>query len=375
MSLRSPRPGRTLALFAALACAPLAAAPSSASSADPATNVARPAASGRPAVLPPAPAGAIATGGPSHARPGPALDGALPFAPAAPSAKGALVARAASAGAIRLPGPTPRRDPSRLALARPLAALQRANAEARDGPASGVFVNSALYHAFEPGRLYAIHTSPRFLTTIALRPGEKLIAKAAGDTVRWVLGETEAGAGEAQQVIVLVKPMRAGLRTNLVLTTDQRTYLIDAVSTDSGAYTSVLSWTYPQEEARARAAEAARRAAVQQAEDALRVQTAVPVERLDFRYAVTPLKGRVPPWTPVRVFDDGAKTYIEFPPDLAVREVPPVFLLDADDQSQLVNTRLAGRYLVVDRIIDRAELRLGDKKPAVVRLTRQGARP
>ncbi|WP_233247643.1 P-type conjugative transfer protein TrbG [Caulobacter endophyticus] len=259
-------------------------------------------------------------------------------------------------------------------MARPLATLQRANAEARDGPASGVFVNSALYHAFEPGRLYAIHTSPRFLTTIALRPGEKLIAKAAGDTVRWVLGETEAGTGEAQQVIVLVKPMRGGLRTNLVLTTDQRTYLIDAVSTDSGAYTSVLSWTYPQEEAKARAADAARRAAGEQASEALRVQTAVPVERLDFRYLVTPLKGRAPPWTPVRVFDDGAKTYIEFPPDLAVREAPPVFLLDADDHAQLVNSRLLGRYLVVDRIIDRAELRLGDKKPVIVRLTRQGAR-
>ena len=100
----------------------------------------------------------------------------------------------------------------------------------------------------------------------------------------------------------------------------------------------------------------------------------MPIEHLDFRYAITPLKGRVPPWTPVRVFDDGAKTYIVFPPDLAVREAPPLFLLDADDQAQLVNYRLAGRYLVVDRLIDRAELRLGDKRPAVVRLTRQGRR-
>jgi type IV secretion system protein VirB9 len=248
-----------------------------------------------------------------------------------------------------------------------LAALDRANAEARDGPASGAFVNSALYHAYEPGRLYVIHTSPSFLTTIALRPGEKLISKAAGDTVRWVLGETEAGAGEAAQVIVLVKPMRAGLRANIVLTTDQRTYLIDAISTGAGAYTSVLSWTYPQEEARAQAALAT---AVQAAS----VQDNIPIERLDFRYAVGPLKGRPPPWQPTRVFDDGSKTYIEFPPDLAVREAPPLFLLGPGDQAQLVNYRLLGRYVVVDRLIERAELRLGGKPQTIVRITRQGGR-
>ncbi len=259
-------------------------------------------------------------------------------------------------------------------LSLPLAALARANAEARDGPASGAFVNSALYHAFEPGRLYVIHTSPSFLTTITLRPGEKLISKAAGDTVRWVLGETEAGAGDAVQVIVLVKPMRAGLRTNIVLTTDQRTYLIDAVSTASGAYTSVLSWTYPQEEARAQAAERARQAALAAAVQAASVQDNIPIERLDFRYAVAPLKGRPPPWQPTRVFDDGSKTYIEFPPDLAVREAPPLFLLGAGDQAELVNYRLLGRYVVVDRLIERAELRLGAKPQTIVRITRQGGR-
>lgn len=359
MSLPFTRTGRTLSFLAALACAPLVAA----ASPGPSSTLAPPETRARPAVLPPVAAGAAPNGGPAT----------LTTAATARSSKGP---NTAASLAVRPPRPRPGHRRGRgPAMATPLAALQRANAEARDGPASGVFVNSALYHAFEPGRLYAIHTSPRFLTTIALRPGEKLIAKAAGDTVRWVLGETEAGAGAAQQVIVLVKPMRSGLRTNLVLTTDQRTYLIDAVSTDSGAYTSVLSWTYPQEEARAKADEAARRAAAQQADEALRVQTAVPVDRLDFRYRITPLKGRAPPWTPVRVFGDGAKTYIEFPPDLAVREAPPVFLLDADDQAQLVNSRLLGRYLVVDRIIERAELRLGDKKPVVVRLTRQGPRP
>ncbi|WP_291879014.1 TrbG/VirB9 family P-type conjugative transfer protein [Caulobacter sp.] len=285
---------------------------------------------------------------------------ARPSSPPAPSAMSA-------------PAQSPRPKIARYARSRastPLAQLSRANREARDGPASGAFVNSTLYHPYEPGRIYDLHTRPLFLTTITLRPGEKLISKAAGDTVRWVLGETEAGAGEALQVIILVKPTRPNLRTNIVLTTDQRTYLIDAVSSAAGPYTSVLAWTYPQEEARARTAAAASAASPQ----AQVLTPAVPVERLDFGYAVRTTKGRPPPWQPVRVFNDGAKTYVEFPPDLAVREAPPLFLLDDDDQVQLVIPRLAGRYLVVDRLIERAELRLGDKKPVVVRITRRGAR-
>lgn len=247
------------------------------------------------------------------------------------------------------------------------AQARRANAEARDWPSSGAYVNSALFYDYEPGRIYTVQTSPRFLTTIQLRPGEKLIAKAAGDVVRWVLGETQAGAGDSAQVTVLLKPMRPGLRTNLVLTTDQRTYLIDATSNATATYTSVVAWTYPQEEAKAAAQEARLR------------QTAAPVaalsvERLNFNYAVAVRKGRAPPWRPLRVFDDGAKTFIEFPANLDRGEAPPLFVLGDKDQAELVNYRQAGAYYVVDRLVERAELRLGGAKQTIVRIERQGVR-
>jgi P-type conjugative transfer protein TrbG len=273
--------------------------------------------------------------------------------------------------------PTPRkaaRHRHRRPLSPSLATIALANAQARDWPSPGAYVNSALYYDFEPGRLYTIHTSPRFLTTLTLKPGEKLIAKAAGDTVRWVIGETEAGSGEAVQVVIFVKPIRADLRTNIVLTTDQRTYLIEAVSTAGAAYTSVLSWNYPQDLAREAAARRERaQAVVGGLAAAAVVADAVPVDRLNFRYRIEPRKKRPPVWTPVRVFDDGIKTYIEFPADLTTREAPPLFLLGQDDQAQLVNYRQKGVYYVVDHLIERAELRLGDEPQGIVRITRAGA--
>lgn len=275
-----------------------------------------------------------------------------------------------------------RASTSRVWLARPrhrrlaardnVASIAAANAAARDWPASGAYLNSALIYAYEPGRLYTIRTSPRFLTTITLKPGEKLIAKAAGDTVRWVLGETNEGGGDTARVVVLVKPVQAGLRTNIVLTTDQRTYLIDATSADSDVYTSLVSWNYPADLARELAVTSAR-ARDMVASD---VATGLAVDRLNFHYRVEPLHGRAPNWQPLRVFDDGAKTYVEFPADLGASEAPPLFLVGEHGQADLVNYRVKGAYYMVDRLFDVAELRLGDERQVVVRITRlDGARP
>jgi type IV secretion system protein VirB9 len=292
-----------------------------------------------------------------------------------PPIPGAARAFATAAAVPAKPTPIRRRAKPRRALpvAGSLATIARANAQARDWPSPGAYVNSALYYDFEPGRLYTIHTSPRFLTTITLKPGEKLISKAAGDTVRWVLGETQAGSGDGAQVVIFVKPIRPDLRTNIVLTTDQRTYLIDAVSTATAAYTSVLSWNYPQDLARDAAVqrERAATAALTQADAAAAPD--VVVDHLNFRYRIDSAGKRPPSWTPVRVFDDGAKTYVEFPADLATRAAPPLFLLGDKDRAELVNYRQKGVYYVVDRLIDRAELRLGERRQDVVRITRAGA--
>lgn len=245
--------------------------------------------------------------------------------------------------------------------------VRSANAASRSFPTPDAYVNATLFYDYEAGRLYEIQTSPRFLTAIMLRPGEKLVAKAAGDTVRWVLGETAQGAGPNQQVVVLLKPVRGGLKTNVVLTTDQRTYLIEAASRDGGTYTTALSWNYPQEQmaaqAAAQAAEAARAALVVAA-------PALAVDQLHFGYRVEPVHGKPPRWQPLRVFDDGTQTYIQFPVNMAATDAPPLFLVGPQDRAELVNYRYQGGYYVVDRLIDVAELRIGEKPQTIVRITR-----
>ncbi|MFC5797076.1 TrbG/VirB9 family P-type conjugative transfer protein [Sphingopyxis terrae] len=93
------------------------------------------------------------------------------------------------------------------------------------------------------------------------------------------------------------------------------------------------------------------------------------VEHLDFGYAIS---GDKPAWRPLRAFDDGRQTWIEFPPDIATGEAPPLFVLGAEGEAELVNYRVAGHYYVVDRLFSAAELRLGGKKQKIVRITRTG---
>ena len=88
---------------------------------------------------------------------------------------------------------------------------------------------------------------PEQVTDIALQDGEQLVGSgpvAAGDTVRWIIGDTESGDGGAKKVHILVKPTRPDLITNLVINTDRRTYHLELRSTEK-TYMASVSWIYP----------------------------------------------------------------------------------------------------------------------------------
>jgi len=239
-------------------------------------------------------------------------------------------------------------------------AVSAANRHATLEPTAEGFLNGTQVYPYADGAIYHVITAPERVTDIALEPGETLVAVASGDTVRWVIGDTSSGSGADKRTHVLVKPFSAGLATNLVITTDRRSYHITLTSAAKAAMTA-LSWTYPQD-----ALLALKRAAAV-AEAAAPVAAGIPLEQLHFNYAIS---GDQPSWRPLRAFDDGRQTFIEFPASLLVGEAPPIFLVDAKGEAQLVNFRLKGRFYVVDRIFDVAELRLGMNDQQIVRISR-----
>lgn len=242
----------------------------------------------------------------------------------------------------------------------PLVRVAAANRAAVREPDRDYYVGGTQVYAWSEGSLYRLYAAPEQISDIALQPGETLVSVAAGDTARWIIGDTSSGSGPARRTHVLVKPAASGLRTTLVIATDRRAYHVEAVSTPRAAMVAI-SWSYPQDGLIAiRSASAA-------APDPV-VAPAVAVAALNFDYRID---GDKVAWRPVRVLDDGHQTFIEFPANLGDGEAPPLFVTGPDGKAELVNYRLNGHYYVVDRLFNAAELRLGGKHQQVVRIVRR----
>jgi len=239
---------------------------------------------------------------------------------------------------------------------------------ARIAPRPSGWQGATQLFVYAPGGLYMVTAAVGQVTDIMLQNGETLSdtgAVAAGDTARWVIGEASSGDGAGRQTHILVKPTDPGLSTNLVINTNKRTYHVELRSTRA-TYMASVGWSYPQDEL----------IAIQHAQETADAKTASQVAvgidpvRLNFGYRLT---GPDVSWKPAQVFDDGAKSYVLMPEGIAQTELPPLFLLGEKNKAELVNYRVSGRYLIIDRLFTVAELRLGTKKQQIVRITRTSA--
>ncbi len=244
----------------------------------------------------------------------------------------------------------------------PIGRVENANAAARVQPRREGYYNAIQIYPWSDGALYQVYAAPGQITDIALEPGESLTGAgpiAAGDTARWTIGDTESGSGVTRRVHVLVKPTRPDITTNLVVTTDRRTYMIELRS-GQNPYMPAVAWAYPQSPA-----------------DRHLSVPATPVipaaAARNYRYGLT---GDTPPWKPIAVYDDGRKVYVEFPRGIVQGELPPLFIIGPEGEAQIANSRIYHNVLIVDRLFGAAELRLGSgKHQQTVRIVRTDGRP
>jgi type IV secretion system protein TrbG len=246
--------------------------------------------------------------------------------------------------------------------------VAQANGAARVQPTRAGYINAIQVYPYSDGALYQLYAAPGEITDIALEPGEQLVGPgpvAAGDTVRWIIGDTESGTGAGKRVHILVKPTRPDLTTNLVIDTDRRTCHLELRSDDK-TYMAAVSWIYAQDQLIALRQQ---NAAV---DEATPIATGVDISALNFRYRI---EGDNPAWRPLRVFDDGRQVFIEFPSGIGQGEMPPLWVIGAEGGAELVNYRVQRNHMIVDRLFAAAELRLGGDRQQKVRIVRADGRP
>ena len=206
--------------------------------------------------------------------------------------------------------------------------------------------------------------APLRVCIIELEHGEHIVAAPhIGDAVRWDVSLESSGSGDQDTPLIILKPRDVGLDTSLFIPTDRRSYYIRLLA-KQGAYTPMVAFEYPEDD------EAKMQKAILRQEQQRQAEVSpvtAPVDAIFYDYEI---KGNSS-FRPLRVMDDGAKTYIEMSPENAHRDLPTL-VIEGPGGNELVNYRVKDNYYIVDRLFDKGALLLGaGKHTEKVEITRQ----
>lgn len=214
----------------------------------------------------------------------------------------------------------------------------------------------------------SIVAAPLRLCDIQLEPGEFIKDVQVGDVVRWMLSASVSGSGDDMVSHVIIKPIEANLETTLVIATDRRTYHLNLVSRKSD-YMPIVGFTYTSDLKKS-LAKYQDQVDTYKKEKQFEVKpgenpTFGNIDSLSFDYR---LSGDNPKWKPIRVYNDGVKTYIQMPQIMLFSEAPVLMVLDSSGEKQVVNYRLLEDRFIVDQIFSKAVLFMdvGDNQKSVI---------
>lgn len=219
--------------------------------------------------------------------------------------------------------------------------------------------------AYDQDNTFLLLAKPKAVTHVQFAPDEVIQSVAAGDTANWEFTPTR------NRKNLFIKPRFDDQETSLTVLTDKRSYQFVLRSTGDGKkWYQRVSWIYsrdmlltmegmePVESAPVHAAAPApaAQAAHRPAPD---FETTIEPSSLHFGYVIS---GDAP-FRPRMVFDDGKFTYFKLPANL--QELPALFaVIDGNDFS-LVNFEVKGDYLVAQRLMPQAVLKLGREEVRV----------
>jgi type IV secretion system protein VirB9 len=216
------------------------------------------------------------------------------------------------------------------------------------------YSNSARIYDYDRDFVYELYCQPFRISDITLQPGEKVLeAPFVSDSERWMLGAgVSYEAGNSVQHIY-VKPTEANLTASLIINTDLRIYHF-IIRSFRDIYMPIVRWRYhdrdmPQNYTGTKPA---------QSLGALDTDPALlDLKNLSFNYKITYGIFRRPTWLPTLAYDDGRKTYVNFPPQVLTMELPAVF----EGRADIVNYRVHQNVMIIDKLIEKITIKLGDK--------------
>lgn len=238
---------------------------------------------------------------------------------------------------------------------------------------------------YDEDNTFLVLSKPKAVTHLQFATDEMLQSVAAGDTAQWELTPTK------NRKNLFIKPKFEGIETSMTVITDKRTYQFVLRSTSDGKkWYQRVSWLYSS-------------SLVLEQDALLESQPNAPLPAaLPEPVApggIRPLQSKVNPppvnqggggastlkldslrftykvdgeaaFKPTQVFDDGKFTYLRMPQD--VQELPALFAVIEGQEYSLVNYTVDGSYIVAQRLLDSAVLKLGKTEVRVTKVKPSG---
>lgn len=227
------------------------------------------------------------------------------------------------------------------------------------GVAPVIYLTNEIVHPWGES-VPTLTCAPLNICSIDLQAGEQIQDIAAGDPVRWQIAT--ATSGEPATPHLVVKPTEFDLATNLFVTTQRRTYSVELRSPSRAEAKKPgfridrsLSFYYPDDFIRKlKVQDAAVQSAAQAAERLTLAELATDLSSLNFNYRLSPPRAK----RPLRVFDDGRRTYLQLRNPGETGDAPALLALSRDGKPIAVNFRPSpdGAWYIVDGTFPRLQL-------------------
>lgn len=215
---------------------------------------------------------------------------------------------------------------------------------------------------YDQDNTYLVLAKPKAVTHLQFAGDEVIQSVAAGDTKAWEFTPTKNRRN------MFIKPIYEDTETSVSVLTDKRVYQFVLRSTGDGKkWYQRVNWLYGSEiilEDLSDVGAEAKDIKIQEAKLSS-INTGsktIDAAKLRFNYEID---GDAP-FKPMVAFDDGTFTYLSMPEKL--QELPALFILDGDSSYALVNYTVDGNYLVAQRLIQTAVLKLGKEEVKIKRI-------
>ena len=221
---------------------------------------------------------------------------------------------------------------------------------------------------YNSNNIYKIFSKPDYITTIMLAPDESINFIGGGDTENWLLEQSQGA--EKNTNLVHIRPIESGLNTNLVVVTNKRLYTFNIESTED-MYNPLITFQYPYEQTiTVYRSEDMGDGSVTGITDTTSKVTAGTTKVIDTKTGVVTeaknnenyrINDKKQKFSPEKIYDDNKFTYINFKDEIKNFEMPVFYILNGKNL-ELTNFEIKGNQMIVERLFDKAILKVGTQE-------------